>query len=81
MNLLRNLLLVVSAPLVTLVLVGALGARVGDATDKTLRELRVFTETLELVQSSYVEEIGARDSFVSPARAQTGLVLTRSDWR
>ncbi|MEM7243829.1 MAG: S41 family peptidase [Acidobacteriota bacterium] len=57
MGYLRKFLLVLSAPLVTLVLVGAIGARVQEGQDETLRELKIFTEALSHVSRHYVEEV------------------------
>jgi carboxyl-terminal processing protease len=56
MEVLRKSLILVSAPLFVLILVGTLSARVGESTDRTLRELKVFSEALWLVNEYYVED-------------------------
>ena len=51
----RKVLVTLSAALVLLVIVGTLAARVDDQSGKTLEELKVFTDTLLLVNRNYVE--------------------------
>lgn len=56
MNSLRRLLLILSAPLVALVVVGTVGAKVRGG-DPVLRDLKVFSEALQLVNLYYVEDV------------------------
>lgn len=55
----RAPLLALSVPLVGVVLVGTLGARVREGRDETLRHLRVFSEALRLASTNYVDDVGA----------------------
>jgi carboxyl-terminal processing protease len=56
MSIQRKVLIGVSVPVVALVLAGTIGARVDGLTDGTLRDLKVFSETLTLVSRQYVED-------------------------
>jgi carboxyl-terminal processing protease len=58
MDTLRKLLLVAPVPLVLLLLGGSLRAQDDRAVDRTLRDLKVLSETLELVRRYYVEDVG-----------------------
>ena len=57
MDALRKSLLVVSVPLVLMVLVGTIRARVDESHDRVLRDLKVFSEALYLVTNYYVEDV------------------------
>ena len=53
---LRRILVLLSLPLVALVLAGVVGARDGRSSDATLRDLRIFSEVLQLTGRNYVDE-------------------------
>ena len=57
MDVLRKSLLIVSVPLVLLVVVGTIRARVDESRDRVLRDLKVFSESLYLVDNYYVEDV------------------------
>lgn len=54
---LRRVLVLISLPLVALVLAGVVGARDERSPDATLRELRIFSEVLQLAGRNYVDEL------------------------
>lgn len=57
MDVLRKSLLFLSVPLVLLVVVGTIRARVDESRDLVLRDLKVFSEALYLVTNYYVEDV------------------------
>lgn len=57
MTLLRKLLVAVSAPLVVLVVVGALRARTADREAAPLRDLKVFSDVVRLASQNYVDPV------------------------
>ncbi len=57
MDTLRKSLLFLSVPLVLLVVVGTIRARVDESRDLVLRDLKVFSESLYLVDNYYVEDV------------------------
>ena len=54
---LRRTLALMSLPLVALVIAGAIGARDNRAPDATLRDLRTFSEVLQLTSRNYVDDL------------------------
>lgn len=56
----RRILVLLSLPLVALVLAGVVGARDGRSPDSTLRELKTFSEVLQLTGRNYVDEVELR---------------------